>query len=435
MIPSRPQYLIPELLSEILLWTDESPLVLGGICASLRASVLSTPRLWSTLPDITVSRARDPSPTFIALCQAYLERSRSALLTLTITVKTEGNPEHLDHLVNLLVKQAHRWYNVNISWNNPARLKAIFTSNCQSLKILTLALNSRREQGRDSIGIASPELREVILGGCFGDIQVELRPSGLLRYYGGNRRLLDDATELEEFTLTHPPSDISDFQPLSHAKLKKLRVYGYMNTSAIDLWLSQLTLPSLVEICIESSQISTIGQVIFLVKRSSCSLRSLDLSLLMDDTDAAQGRSLLLGLLQQTPNLVRLVVSGQVVGAQAVTILSSQEPQVVPLLKDLVFYHYQPAQSSINDMLQSRCNHRSAPDKRRNLRSVLLGLLEFPTRQMVQNSLNGRTDADLETSLLQLVGAMLVSRFCRPITSQVVSTMSILASHYRLFEM
>ncbi|KAF7352588.1 hypothetical protein MVEN_01224300 [Mycena venus] len=113
----------PEIISEIFLYASHfavqileacnPPWVLGHICGRWRSIALSTPKLWCSLMIVSSSLGSLRIPSILSLISAYLERSSS--LPLKLSLDAGWSLENKLPLLDLLLAQSYRWEEVLIS--------------------------------------------------------------------------------------------------------------------------------------------------------------------------------------------------------------------------------------------------------------------------------------------------------------------------------
>jgi hypothetical protein len=128
-----------ELVQEIFMWclpndrnpvmsSDEAPILLGRICKLWRQISLSTPQLWSSLhvptPECTflVKHGREKLFQRGAAVKAWLERSGSCLLSLSLTSEFNVDPQEDEessfaakYLLRTIIDFSERWQDVDFT--------------------------------------------------------------------------------------------------------------------------------------------------------------------------------------------------------------------------------------------------------------------------------------------------------------------------------
>ncbi|KAJ6539588.1 hypothetical protein B0H19DRAFT_1382236 [Mycena capillaripes] len=120
----RTKLLPPEILTEIFRFSSifaedqfleprHPPWILGQICGRWRTIALCTPRLWCSLMIVSSSVESLPIASILSLVSTYIERSGQLPLKLALDAK--WSQVQKVPLLDLLLRQSHRWGDVSIS--------------------------------------------------------------------------------------------------------------------------------------------------------------------------------------------------------------------------------------------------------------------------------------------------------------------------------
>jgi hypothetical protein len=271
-----------------------TPFLLGAVCSGWRQLARSTPALWArltfTLP-LPNSKIMEALPYLVS---DWLERSGDLPLTLKVFLSTYSNPSpDIGHasVIDVLNQHSRRWCDVEFNLppdyigrlcgsSPPEKLRelSIFLGNGNTHNLpLTFRLNARPGPTKFTIW-------GFLLKG------VDVAWDNLAHLYlnhttlDGVLQVIQDAPLLEICSLSFISSPIDDFRIpeiiIPHPYLRTLQVSSIDETDVFQKLIKSLELPSLESWSVRSVELEesvVVDIMISFLKRSGCSLKTLDI--------------------------------------------------------------------------------------------------------------------------------------------------------------
>ena len=331
--------------------SSQAPLLVTRTCSRWRTVALSTPSLWTRLHVVY----KDPGLD-VSVASDWLQRSGCLLLSISISI--DFNEQTAQEILDVICRHSSRWRHVRLEF------RGLY---CPPMYSLSLAENSTpllrafEFSARDissanitpiiSLLNSAPQLRELTWVDDLADTRrlMELPLSrlsllsitmshGTLDYL----ELLDRCYNLEHIRITRPRPGAtrSSRQPLVLSKLTSLNI-TYDLTAIFD----SLVLPALRHVCIHAegqidqatwqstgaaAAMGSWSPVSFLslIKRSSCTIKSLWLDAPMTENSLGQC------LEMASPSLTKLTVSGVIITDKLLSSLSCSPVPFSPSTSD-----------------------------------------------------------------------------------------------------
>ncbi|KAF8886650.1 hypothetical protein CPB85DRAFT_1336261 [Mucidula mucida] len=284
-----------ELLSEIFidyvlshpfdLWDpNDGPRLLENICSLWRATVISSPRVWSTF--VIVSRPAIHTPSAVKVLHTYLLRSAAAPLTFSFytgSATSDPNP-----IFELLLDHCHRWYDVMLEL--PLHLYPSLDRIHGRLPLLHAA--SLRAKGSTSPHVGNilafadaPRLEKLALWGNWTTVQRVILPWNQLTSYAdedGSATCPQNLLAMSNLVhLTYRARKIDVF-PCQVQRLENLTTLRILSGYHLSTFFDHVTLPSLQELTLVDMTLryevkAVAGVLEDLIGRSRCSVQVLNI--------------------------------------------------------------------------------------------------------------------------------------------------------------
>lgn len=347
-------------------------LELSTVCRRWRAVIISTPNLWSILPEIVLDdSANRKHQTHLRIVRKYLALSRAS--PISFTMKNLGPAIEASDILDAIIPHSDRWRHVGLVLR-PASFRSLAKIRGRLPALCTLHIQIQGQQPNTMPFIdvfeVAPRLSHVMVT---SDLPLDghglkLPMSQLNRYSGlhfdieDSLHFLQSAPQITQLEMRTAPFYRSRWvlpvsshgsvvlRELNSLHLDEIHING--NPDRFGRLLSHLTLPNLNQITVKSRDIAILKHLISLISRSFCSLTVLELNEvpLVDDEG-------IVNLLRLTPLLIRLVVWH--IGYATLTglIVEPGKDPLVPALRDLEIILPASRLDALADMLLSRCSH------------------------------------------------------------------------------
>ncbi|KAJ2919673.1 hypothetical protein MD484_g712, partial [Candolleomyces efflorescens] len=272
-----------------------TPLVLGQICRHWRDIVLSTPHLWSW---VLIRLYRSKYDSQLEILKNWIgHTSSNQPLTIELSFEDEdawvSKPPH--ELLQILLKESHRWRSIDLTLPEACyqRIKAAksqfpILEKIALQPLLADAHVSQAERKRlDVFEGVVPELTHLRLNGYYLDdcsLPWDQLQDLVLQhvyvdecFYALNRAQNLVRCTLSTMLVNDCNRPVKKIQ-LTMPHLKRLRIQGASGTDQATL-LAHLTAPSLLELIISSTDASlAFADVVKMVARSDCILRTFEVN-------------------------------------------------------------------------------------------------------------------------------------------------------------
>lgn len=416
----------PEILSEIFslcVAVNGAPWLSCHVCCHWRNITRATSSLWTTVPQITLSK-KTRRPGFTSVLEDYLLLSCKYPLCLrVITLFTEI--EFLSHpALDIVMKHSQRWGHVSLSLGDTylQEMSSRIKGRLSSLSILRLTVHhtSRRLTKLD-VFATTPQLREVELDSS--SAFVILPWSQLTKYheegitYAGIREILAVKSPLVHLTFKQSLYDSAMTQkPADKSTLDQVECLHLVFRSIEDSILDHITLPALMHAQIRllnyTGSITTSMEM--LLRRSSCDLRTLSLHTFLQTGELNR-------IIALTPNLLELNVDD--IPLLDLTSFRGNIKPVVPHLQKLTIHmhqimpNYPRLYQVLNEVLSLRCNSQSSGSEYGSFDYLSLARIHFSSNLnciIAQSLLEGWHSDDLNDVIF-------VYRRCRSYLETILS--------------
>ncbi|KAF9017215.1 hypothetical protein BDZ89DRAFT_1074963 [Hymenopellis radicata] len=357
-----------ELLSEIFidyvhshpfdLWDpNDGPRLLETVCSLWRATVISSPRVWSTF--VVVSRPAIHTPSAIKVLHTYLSRSAAAPLTFSFytgSATSDPNP-----ILELLLNHSHRWHDVMLEL--PLHLYPSLDRIHGRLPLLHAVSLRAKQSTSPHVGeilafADAPRLEKLALWGTWTTVQRVTLPWHQLTSYADEDgsatcpQILLAMSNLVD--LTYRPRKI-DVLPCHVQRLENLTRLRILSGYHLSTFLDYVTLPSLQELTLDDMTLryeikSVAGILEDLIGRSRCFVQVLNID------NLAYGDTLhLLRLFRCMPELTSLCIRHYASRELSKLFRTLRGSAVLPKLKMLSLHSdLTAAVIDVVDMVESR---------------------------------------------------------------------------------
>ncbi|KZP28627.1 hypothetical protein FIBSPDRAFT_245318 [Athelia psychrophila] len=283
------------------------------VCQQWRQVALSTPTLWNHI-SACVDASQRNTRLMLECVEAWLTRTRDCPLSINIRCQLTGSPDIWNALLDLLLPQSHRWRHAAIASLHKTDLSRV-RNNLPLLETLDLSLLYPEHVSTDSFE-NTPMLKTV-----FVDVRNGYRKSGGLPWSQLTYFKAAGCTVAQAFSLLQNMHNVVTFvahlyngesdskTPTFHPlRLFKLQTLELSYASGVESLFDCLYLPSLTHFSFwESNSGSTVDwgvQLVSLIQRSSCHLKSLQFTL-----QSARGQASVDDVIRVSPKLEHLYLA------------------------------------------------------------------------------------------------------------------------------
>ncbi|KAF9482958.1 hypothetical protein BDN70DRAFT_990738 [Pholiota conissans] len=258
-----------------------TPMLLGAVCTAWRDIAWSTPQLWNFIP---INLAENVSLGFV---RKWLARSGELPLYLDIYILNAhpGKKPLQEKVLELFASYASRWFSLTLSIQNPTLLQHLF---CEGKD--PLLLHNLKIDGDVSTGIhlgRTPNLREIIIYNSLNIFKLLHLDFGKVTVLKCVFTSIDDALQvflnlssLTHFTF-HFENEYAELQTVQHTYIEHHSLaflYIKLWSKPMNTTISWLKLPALQYLVLDSRLLGNVVDIAGLVKRSSCAIKILEVS-------------------------------------------------------------------------------------------------------------------------------------------------------------